>query len=122
MSHTVTVKTEIKSKSALDLTCQRLNLEAPKYSNEHRLFGDQRYAGYAVNLRNWAYPIICDLDRGETYYDNYNGHWGAQEELNTFMQTYAVTRTLQEASLQGYTAYEEKLEDGTIKVTVNVGG
>ena len=121
MSHTVTVTAEIKNKAALEKTCQRLDLEAPIYGEAHRLYSNTKLRGYAVKLPGWNYPVVCDLDTGKIAYDNYGGVWGEQSELHKFLQTYAVVRTMQEASLQGYTAYESQLEDGTIKVTVNVG-
>ena len=55
-------------------------------------------------------------------YDNYQGHWGRQEELNKFLQAYAVEKARIEARKKGHRVSECKLEDDSIRVTVHVGG
>jgi hypothetical protein len=55
-------------------------------------------------------------------FDNYNGHWGEQKYLNAFLQAYAVEKAKIEARKKGHTCSETKLEDGSIRVTVRVGG
>jgi hypothetical protein len=55
-------------------------------------------------------------------YDNYQGNWGRQEELNKFLQAYAVEKARIEARKKGHRVTEAKLEDGSIRVTVHVGG
>ena len=48
--------------------------------------------------------------------------WGKQEELNRFLQSYAVEKTKIESRRQGHSVTEQTLEDGSIKLTVHVGG
>ena len=55
-------------------------------------------------------------------YDNYNGHWGEQSKLNQFLQAYAVEKAKIEARKKGHMVTETSLQDGSIKVTVRVGG
>jgi hypothetical protein len=55
-------------------------------------------------------------------YDNYQGHWGEQSRLNQFLQAYAVEKAKIEARKKGHSVSEARLEDGSIKVTVRVGG
>ncbi len=54
-------------------------------------------------------------------YDNYNGRWGDQQHLDFFLQIYAVEKAKLEARKQGYSAIEQPLADGSIKVTIQVG-
>jgi len=75
-------------------------------------------AGYP----GWQYPIVCQTDTGFVKFDNYNGHWGKQEELNKFLQVYTIEKARLEARKKGHLVSEAKLEDGSIKVTVHVGG
>jgi len=119
MSHTVTIKTDVKNKQAIAAACQRLSLPQP-VDGTFKLFEHGSVKGTAVHLPNWQYPIVINTDTGAVAYDNYNGMWGKMEEYDKFMQAYAVSRTMQEASLQGYMATEETLQDGSIKITVNV--
>jgi hypothetical protein len=42
--------------------------------------------------------------------------------LNSFLQAYAVEKSKLEARKKGHTCSETRLEDGSIKVTIRVGG
>lgn len=120
MSHTVTVKADVKSKQAIAAACQRLGLAAP-VEGKHTLYQrSETIDGVAVQLPNWQYPVVFNTETGAVAYDNYNGHWGNMAEYEKFMQAYAVCRATQEASLQGYMTTEETLPDGSIRITVNV--
>jgi hypothetical protein len=55
-------------------------------------------------------------------YDNYEGRWGDQQHLDSFLQNYAVEKARIEARKQGHTMTEQKLADGSVKLTINVGG
>jgi len=35
-----------------------------------------------VQLPEWRYPVVAQLDAGELRFDNYNGHWGKPEHLD----------------------------------------
>ena len=120
MSHVVTIKTEIRDEQAIRAACVRLQLAAPEHKT-CRLF-NATVTGWAVQLPGWNYPVVCKTQSGAVKYDNYNGHWGRQEELNKFLQAYAVEKTRIEARRKGHRVSEAKLEDGSIKVIVHVGG
>jgi hypothetical protein len=49
--------------------------------------------GLAVQLPAWVYPMVCDTTSGQLKYDNFNGRWGADAELNKFLQAYAVEKS-----------------------------
>jgi hypothetical protein len=55
-------------------------------------------------------------------FDNYGGKWGKQEELDRFLQSYAVEKAKLEARKQGHSVTEQTLTDGSIKLVVQVGG
>ena len=78
--------------------------------------------GWAVNLRDWKYPVICKIETGEVAYDNYENRWGDQKRLDELIQRYAVEKTKIEARRKGHSVTEQKLEDGSVKLTVSVGG
>jgi len=48
--------------------------------------------------------------------------WGEQHELDRFVQGYAVEKAKIEARKKGHSVSEQKLEDGSIKVVLQVGG
>jgi hypothetical protein len=49
-------------------------------------------------------------------------YWGAQRELDRFLQAYAVEKTRLEARRQGHSVSEQALADGSISLTVTVNG
>ena len=120
MSHIVEIKTEIRDEQAVRAACVRLKLAAPERKTV-RLFSATE-TGLCVELPGWRYPVVCNLLTGELRFDNYNGHWGPQAELNKFLQAYAVEKAKIEARKKGHLAYETAQEDGSIKVTVHVRG
>jgi hypothetical protein len=120
MSHIVTIKTEVRDAVAIGAACTRLGLSQPEFGTR-RLFNASA-AGFAVQLPGWHYPVVCDTVAGVIHYDNYNGAWGKQFELDRFLQAYAVERTKLEARKRGHTITEQSLADGSIKLCVQLPG
>ena len=120
MSHIVTIETQIRDAEAVCLTCRRLSLPTPVFGKT-RLFSGSK-TGWAVQLPNWRYPIVCDVATGRTDFDNFDGRWGERCELDRFVQGYAVEKAKIEARKKGHSVTEQQLEDGSIKVVVQVGG
>ena len=120
MSHIVTVETEVRDATAVRSACGRLKLDAPVHGI-FKLFSTEA-TGLGVQLPDWRYPVVCDMTTGKVQFDNYGGHWGDQKELDRFMQSYAVEKARIEARKQGHTVTEQQLADGSVKLTINVGG
>ena len=120
MSHIVKIQTEIRDVEALGAATGRMHISSPQYE-EVQLFSS-RATGYAVRFKDWRYPVVCDIQTGRVAFDNFGGRWGKQDELDRLFQSYAVEKTKLEARKQGHTVQEQPLEDGSIKLTVSVGG
>ena len=120
MSHIVTITTEIRDVAALRLACSRLSLAEPAHRTA-KLFSSEA-TGYCVELPKWRYPVVCDVESGQTSYDNYEGRWGDPVHLNRLLQNYAVEKTKLEARRSGYSVLERPLEDGSIRLSIEVGG
>lgn len=120
MSHIVTVETQIRDPVALAAACSRLQL-APPQQRTVRLYSGAA-SGLAVELPGWKYPVVCDVAQGRLQFDNYGGEWGAQSQLDRLLQAYAVEKTRIEARRRGHTVTEQPLADGSIRLTVQVGG
>ncbi|WP_459556774.1 DUF1257 domain-containing protein [Lacunimicrobium album] len=116
MSHIVTITTQIRDELAVHAACQRLQIAAPEQGS-YELF-NSRASGFAVRLRDWRYPVVCDLQNGKLHYDNYEGRWGDQRYLDQFVQAYAVEMTLLQARRQGFSAFEQPLEDGSVRIQI----
>jgi len=120
LSHIVTIKTEVRDATAVRTACQRLKLPEPT-SGKVKLFSGE-VNGLAVQLPDWRYPVVCETDTGQVKFDNYNGRWGNQEQLDRFLQIYAVEATKVQARKKGHCVTEQQLDNGDIKLTVSVGG
>ena len=120
MSHIVEIKTEVRDEAAVKAACVRLQLPTPEHKSV-RLFSSTA-TGLCVQLHGWSYPVVCNLVTGQLQYDNYNGHWGEQQHLHSFLQAYSVEKAKIEARKKGHSVSETRLDDGSIRVTVRVGG
>jgi hypothetical protein len=120
VSHIVSIKTEVRDAAAVRAACQRLGLPQPVHGTTQLFSGE--VTGLAVELPNWRYPAVCDTETGQVQYDNYNGRWGDQEHLDRFLQAYAVEKARIEARKKGHSVTEQQLQDGSIKVTIQVNG
>lgn len=118
MSHTVSIKAQVKCQAALAATCLRLGLPAPA-RGQIRLY-DKVALGTGVQLPGWRFPI-CITDEGTIHYDHYHGMWGEPKELSNFLQAYAAEAAKLQARRQGHSVTETALPDGTIRLTVELG-
>ena len=120
MSHVVEVKTQVRDPIAVRAACHRLHLDSP-ITGKTKLFSGEA-TGLIVKLPDWQYPVVFNTSTGEAKYDNYNGRWGDQKQLDRFLQIYAVEATKVQARLKGHSVTEQQLADGSIKLTVQIGG
>ena len=120
MSHIVTIKTEVRDAAAIRAACRRLNLDQPE-QGVFKLFNGEA-TGLAVRLPGWAYPVVCDTVSGQAQFDNFEGRWGDQKHLDRFLQAYDVEKAKLEARRLGHGVTEHALNDGSIKLTVQVSG
>ena len=120
MSHIVSIKTEVRDPAAVTAACLRLGLPEPVHGTA-RLFEGEA-TGLLVKLPNWLYPVVCNTATGELAFDNYNQAWGRQEHLDRFLQGYAIEMARLEARRRGHSVVEQPLADGSVKLTITVGG
>ena len=120
MSHIVTIQVEVKDFDAIRSACRRLNLKEPVHGRAE-IFQTE-VEGVIVELPDWIYPVVCNLETGELKYDHFGEKWGDQKYLDQFVQTYCVEKATIEARRKGYSVVEQPLKDGSIKLTVNIGG
>jgi hypothetical protein len=116
----VQIKTQVKDAAAVRAACQRLQLSEPAFG-QAKLFSGTKI-GWIVQLPQWRYPIVCDLRTGQIDFDDYNGRWGERQQLDRFLQAYAVERAKIESRKRGHTVTEQQLTDGSIKLTIQVAG
>ena len=120
MSHIVQIQTQVKDAAAVRAACKRLGLAEP-VAGKTRLFSGEVH-GLAIRLPGWAYPVVADLATGQLKFDNFGGRWGEQQHLDRFLQAYACEKAKIEARKKGHVVTEQRLSDGSIKLTIQVGG
>ena len=120
MSHIVEIETQVRDPAAVRSACGRLKLPHPIQGTTKLFTGE--VTGLAVQLRDWRYPVVCNTTSGKLHYDNFNGRWGDQKELDGFLQIYAIEKARLEARKQGHSMTEQSLADGSVRLTINVGG
>jgi hypothetical protein len=86
-----------------------------------RLFEGEA-AGLLVKLPGWLYPLVCETGSGRLRSDNFQGAWGDPARLDLFLQAYALEKAKIEARTKGYTTTEHALADGSVRLTIRVGG
>ena len=120
MSHIVTVTTEVRDPAAVRAACRRLGLPEPVHGTAQLFSGEA--TGLLVKLPDWLYPAVVHVETGQVQFDNYGGTWGRQEHLDRFLQRYALEKAAIEARKRGHNVVEQALADGSIKLTITVGG
>jgi hypothetical protein len=120
LSHTATIKTEVRDVGALRAACRRLNLPDPVF-RQHRLFGSNTATGYGVQLPEWRYIAVFDVESGEAYTDPYGTPYEKRGGLDRFLQAYGVEKCKAEARRAGHTAIEQALPDGSVRLTIQLG-
>ena len=116
MSHLVTIKTKVHDPGAVAAACDRLKLAPPVEGSAQLFSGEVR--GFIVRLPGWQYPVAIDTHTGTVQFDNFEGQWGEQKELDRLLQAYAVEKAKIEARRKGMTCNETLLQDGSIKLQI----
>jgi hypothetical protein len=120
VSHIVQIRTEVRDRAAVERACTRLELPVP-VEGEAKLFTSVK-TGLLVRLKDWEFPIVCDLPSGQVEYDNFEGNWGDRKRLDEFLQAYAVEKATLEARKRGQSVIEKPLGDGSILLLIGVDG
>ena len=120
MSHIVQIKTEVRDRTAIKAACTRNQPPTPTEGTT-QLFSDEA-TGTIVQLPNWKFPVVCNTQTGQLSFDNYQGRWGDQKQLDRFLQSYAVEKTRRVARQKGHSVLEQPQQDGSIKLLIQVGG
>ena len=120
MSHIVHIQTQVRDPAAVHAACRRLGLPEPVHGTAQLFSGEA--TGLLVKLPDWLYPAVVHVETGQVEYDTYGGAWGRQEHLDRFLQRYALEKAHIEARKRGHSVVEQALPDGSVKLTVTVGG
>ena len=121
MSHIVQIKTQVKSEAAVQAACKRLHLPPAKHGT-FELY-TETVTGLGIELPKCRYAVVTNLETGDLKFDNYRGKkWGDQEYLDQFLQRYTVEAATIAARKQGHSVQEQKLDDGSVKLSIQVGG
>lgn len=87
MSHTVTTKIEFRDKGPLGDAIVKMGGKVLGQGS-HKLFAGFE-GGFGFELPGWRFPLVL-TDKNELKFDDYNGAWGKQADLETLKGYYAV--------------------------------
>jgi hypothetical protein len=116
VSHTTTIELEIKSLSALATACRETSTPFEEMTSVRLFDGTLVEDCFAFTPLGWKYPVAAK--DGQLKYDNYEGKWGEDSELNRVKQRYAVNVQKEAARSRGYRVHEERLAGGKVKLVV----
>lgn len=119
MSHKTEVKTQFTNLEAIKKTCEELGFRFEE-TKHVQLFQSGPEGSIntvaAVHIPGWRYPVAIRED-GTAAYDNYEGRWGEEAQLDKFRQKYAENVTLQHAERSGYRVlYRGTTLDGKLQL------
>ena len=120
MSHIVSIKTEVRDSEGVKAACHRLGLAEPVHGTAE-LYQAQA-TGLLVVLPGWLYPVVIDTTTAQVHFDNYEGAWGDLAQLHRLLQAYSVEKARIEARKRGHNVVEQSLPDGSVRLTIQVGG
>lgn len=119
MSHIVSIQTRVYDPAAVNAACQRLGLPLPTHGTAKLFSGEA--TGLLVQFPGWQYPTVIDTLTGTIHFDNFEGRWGDQAQLDKFLQMYAVEKAKLEARKKNLLVTEQTLQDGSIRLQITEG-
>jgi hypothetical protein len=119
MSHIVSIQTRVHDSAAVTAACQRLGLPVPLHGTAKLYSGEA--TGLLVQFPGWQFPAVIDTLSGTVRFDNFEGRWGDQAQLDKFLQCYAVEKAKLEARKKNLLVTEQTLQDGSIRLQITEG-
>lgn len=114
MSHTTALKSvQMTDKNIILKVAEKLKLKFLG-EREFTMYDRTKQYGMGFQLDGWSQPLVIDTKTGNAAYDNYNGSWGAQDELDKMVQEYAAESNRQQGALAGYYLQENYLPNGDL--------
>lgn len=118
MSHTVTVNIQFKDPDAFAAAACALGGK-DLGAGLHTMFDEQQFAGRAVTLPGWTFPLVLATD-GRLHYDDYHGQWGNPADIDRLKAAYALSAARAACESLGWMA--EPQADGSLLVYHPDGG
>jgi len=117
MSHTVTVKSDVRDHDALARAAQALGGRVLGLGT-HKLF-ETHETGFGVSLPGWRFPIVA-TESGALAYDDYKGRWGNVAQLAELRKRYVIETARAVCERQGW--YTDTAPNGTLTAYLPGGG
>lgn len=117
MSHIAVVQTQFLDLAAVEAVCVKLGLPFDLVPRAHKVYRET-VMGRAVTLPGWRWPVVISENGTTATFDNYNGQWGALDELHRLKREYAAEVAGRALRAEGHTVMRKVLADGSIELTV----
>jgi hypothetical protein len=116
MSHRTEVDAEFLDKDMVKKTCEELGVEFID-EKKVKLFEGTFPCEYSIRLKGWSYAVGIQ-ENGKALFDNYNGGWGDEKDLDSFRQRYTENVTLHHAAQAGYRVLHREMNNGTLRIEI----
>ena len=114
MSHKVTLEIRVLDLDLFKRACEARGI--PITEGAHKSVRFKEDCMLEAKLPGWTYPVALTAD-GNVVYDNYNGRWGAQADLDALMQAYTQDVVLQVAAAGGFMVQDTvRCADGSLEL------
>lgn len=118
MSHKTEVQTQFSDIEQVKKACEELGYKFEE-TNKVQLFesGPNGLVDCvaAVHIPGWRYPVAIKQD-GTAAFDNYNGAWGKESNLDSLRQKYAENTALAYAERSGYRVLHRENINGSLQL------
>ena len=122
MSHTATVKTELRSRQMIQRAAKAMKLECSVGDFTQTFYqGTPQKGDVLVKLPGWSYPVLINTKTAEVHFDNFNGIWGEAARLDDLIQEYSLLTAedeLQQFVLEGWTITRQKQPNGDVQLII----
>jgi hypothetical protein len=97
---------------------RRLDQDTGDDAMDVKVFSRTLSAKAAIKLKGWSYAIAVMHD-GSVQYDNHNGHWGSDSDLQQLMQRYGENYVTRSVNQSGRRIVDRAVQnDGSIRLVV----
>ena len=120
MSHIVTITTDVRDPARSRPPAGDWGW--PSRSQARRRCSKGKSPGYSSGCRAGSIRWSSIPGPAQVRFDNFAGSWGNPTQLDRFLQAYALEKAKIEARRKGFATTEQALADGSIKLTIEVGG
>jgi hypothetical protein len=108
-------RTQVKNREQLERVLTDMGVAYEHLSSYTMFDGETVNDALVFRPNNWSHDVAVPKS-GNLRYDNYEGKWGDEAELDKILQAYSVAELKYQSELEGYIITETRLDNGDIEL------